>query len=607
MLSCFQKQVREADYGTDVQTIKAEYDRHQKEHKVIDQFQGNVEKCREAEVRFHGEELKIYGERMTILQKAYNELLVLSNKRVSDLHTLHDFITSAHAELTWLTDKEDTENNRDWGDRNLNLQDVERYYEQLMSELEGRETGFSSVQDRGESLIIARHPASAVIEAHMTTMQAKWAWLLQLTLCLETHLRHVTNSHQFFSECSVAEKWMKEREDQLNGHFAQSEFKLDEGENLLKEMQQLRDELSQYEDEVQRLIEMAGEIVPLRARRERLRQPVEAIAICKFQSSEISIQKDEVCTVKDNSNKLKWKVSNSRGQTGEAPGAMFVLTPPDAEAIETAEKLKRHYDRVITLWQKKHLRMRQNMIFATIKVVKSWDFQQYMSMEKEQRIAIRRALNEDSEKLIQEGDPNDPQLKRLQREIEEVNRLFDEWERRAAEEEARRNAAKAFNARCDALEVTLTELEKQIIKNCKAPLPRDVETLQSLVVAHKQFESDVQRHEPEVNQIKNLFNDIPQKTPKEQARLDKVLEQWDRIWSFSSYYVERLKTVEVTLTGLEEVTTVVTEFEMKLAMYDSMPSDMDNLRKAHDDLMTLEAEIQDKQVNKNVRARGKVA
>ena len=56
-----------------------------------------MEKCREAEVRFHGEELKIYGERMTILQKAYNELLVLSNKRVSDLHTLHDFITAAHS------------------------------------------------------------------------------------------------------------------------------------------------------------------------------------------------------------------------------------------------------------------------------------------------------------------------------------------------------------------------------------------------------------------------------------------------------------------------------------------------------------------------------
>ena len=64
-------------------------------------------------------------------------------------------------------------------------------------------------------------------------------------------------------------------------------YRLDEGEVLLKEMQNLRDELSQYEDEVQRLIETAGEIVPLRARRERLRQPIEAVAICKYQSSEV--------------------------------------------------------------------------------------------------------------------------------------------------------------------------------------------------------------------------------------------------------------------------------------------------------------------------------
>ena len=88
-------------------------------------FQGNVEKCREAEVRFHGEELKIYGERMTILQKAYNELLVLSNKRISDLHTLNDFISSAHAELSWLKEKEDKEVDRDWAEsRNMKLPEV---------------------------------------------------------------------------------------------------------------------------------------------------------------------------------------------------------------------------------------------------------------------------------------------------------------------------------------------------------------------------------------------------------------------------------------------------------------------------------------------------
>ena len=39
------------------------------------------------------------------------------------------------------------------------------------------------------------------------------------------------------------------------------------------------------------MIDAAQDIVPLRARRERLRQPIEAVAIYKFQSKEISIQK----------------------------------------------------------------------------------------------------------------------------------------------------------------------------------------------------------------------------------------------------------------------------------------------------------------------------
>ena len=72
-----------------------------------------------------------------------------------------------------------------------------------MGELERRESQFTSVVDRGESLIIAHHPASKVVEAVLATMQAKWAFLLQLTLCLETHLRHLTTSHQFFAECQV--------------------------------------------------------------------------------------------------------------------------------------------------------------------------------------------------------------------------------------------------------------------------------------------------------------------------------------------------------------------------------------------------------------------
>ena len=332
---------------------------------------------------------------------------------------------------------------------------------------------------------------------------------------------------------------MTAKEEVLNNHFAQSDFKIEDGENLLKEMQQLREEIATYEDEVQRLIEGAQGIVPLRQRRERMRQPMEAIAICKYSDKNVSISKDEVVTVRDNTNKNAWKITTSRGQQAEVPGVVFLLPPPDQEAVDTAEKLKRHFDRVITLWQKKHLRMRQNMIFATIRVVKSWDYAQYIAMDKKTRLSIRQALNEDAEKLLQEGEPNDPQLRRLEREIAEVNRLFDEWERRAAMDDEKRNATKLFEDGVNSLEMTLNEYEKTIIKVCKAPLPRDVETLQTHVIAHKEFESNLQGEEPNVNKVKDLFENIPQKTEADQAKLNKVLDQWDRIWSYSSYYVER--------------------------------------------------------------------
>jgi hypothetical protein len=54
-----------------------------------------------------------------------------------------------------------------------------------------------------------------------------------------------------------------------------------------------------------------------------------------------------------------------------------------------------------------------------------------MAMAPEQREAIKKALNEDAEKLISEGDPSDPHLRRLRDEIDKCNRLFAEYEERA--------------------------------------------------------------------------------------------------------------------------------------------------------------------------------
>jgi hypothetical protein len=62
----------------------------------------------------------------------YAELLVTSNKRLSDLETLQDFLQSATNELIWLNEKEEVEVSRDWSDKNLNIPAIEQYYEVRM-------------------------------------------------------------------------------------------------------------------------------------------------------------------------------------------------------------------------------------------------------------------------------------------------------------------------------------------------------------------------------------------------------------------------------------------------------------------------------------------
>lgn len=305
-----------------------------------------------------------------------------------------------------------------------------------MSELERREIHFASILDRGDALLIQEHPASKTIKSHLSVLQSQWSWLLQLTLCLEVHLKHATEYHKFFADIKDAEGWLAQRDEIMNTKFSQSEFGLDQGETLLRGMQDLREELNAFGETVQTLQGRAQNIVPLNKRKHPVNRECKVQTICDYvKRGPVDIGKGNLVTLVDNSGRVKWKVTVPGVKEDiSIPSACLLMPPPDPEAIEAADRLKRLFDRSVALWQKKHMRLRQNMIFATIKVVKGWDFDQFVAMGPDQRKAIRRALNDDADKLLSEGDPNDPQLRRLRREMDEVNRLFDEFEKRAKAE-----------------------------------------------------------------------------------------------------------------------------------------------------------------------------
>ncbi|KRJ99247.1 dystonin isoform X15 [Drosophila yakuba] len=573
------KQLLAADYGSDLPSVKEELDRQQHEHKIIDQFHTKILNDERQQTKFSGDELALYQQRLNQLQKVYAELLSTSTKRLSDLDSLQHFLGQASAELQWLNEKEQVEITRDWADKQLDLPSVHKYYENLMSELEKREMHFATILDRGEALLNQQHPASKCIEAHLTALQQQWAWLLQLTLCLEVHLKHATEYHQFFGEIKDAEQWLAKRDEILNSKFSQSDFGLDQGETLLRGMQDLREELNAFGETVATLQRRAQTVVPLNKRRQPVNRQGPVQAICAYkQQGQLQIEKGETVTLLDNSGRVKWRVRTANGQEGPIPGACLLLPPPDQEAIDAAERLKRLFDRSVALWQKKHLRLRQNMIFATIRVVKGWDFDQFLAMGPEQRTAIRRALNDDADKLLSEGDPNDPQLRRLRREMDEVNRLFDEFEKRARAEEESKQASRIFTEECIAIKSKLEDMARELDQIILAPLPRDLDSLEHVLEIHSDYERRLHLLEPELKHLQETFRTIALKTPVLKKSLDNLMELWKELNTQSGLHKDRLKLLEASLAGLEDNEHVISELENELARHQDLPSTTEGLQ-----------------------------
>nr|XP_036218003.1 microtubule-actin cross-linking factor 1 isoform X8 [Bactrocera oleae] len=594
------KQLHVADYGSDLLSVKDEYRSQQEDHKIIDQFHSNILNDERQQSKFSGDELKLYQQRLNHLQKLYAELLSNSTKRLSDLDSLQNFLAEASAELQWLNEKELVEITRDWTDKHLDLTSVHRYYERmfgsgnenLMTELEKREIQFATILDRGESLLNQQHPASKCIEAHLTVLQQQWAWLLQLTLCLEVHLKHATEYHQFFTEIKDAEQWLIKRDDVLNSKYSQSDFNLDQGENFLRGMQDLREELNTFGETVSNLQQRALFIIPLNKRRQPVNKPYTIQAICAYkQQGHIQLEKGEKSLLLDNSGRVKWRIRSSTGQEASIPSACLLIPPPDQEGVEAAERLKRLFDRTVNLWQKKHLRLRQNMIFATIRVVKSWDFDQFLAMGSDQRSAIRRALNEDAEKLLSEGDSNDPQLRRLRREMDEVNRLFDEFEKRANAEEESKQASRIFTEECISIKSKLEDMARELDQIILAPLARDLDSLEHVQEIRKDYERRLKQLDPEIEHLQNTFRNIPLKTPALKKSLDNLLELWNELHTQSDLHKDRLKLLDMSLMGLEENENFISEIESKLAANTALPSFVEGLQTVYNQLTDIQEQI----------------
>lgn len=512
-----------------------------------------------------------------------------------DLDSLIAFVRAATNELVWINDKEETEVTRDWSDVNrMDLGALEAFYTQLRHDMELRETQFNTVYNQGTALINQQHPAVKTIEAYLSTMHSQWDWLVCLTQCFQVHMQDSLNLQQFVLEARSYDQWIDKQTELLEMHYNRTNFSLEEGEVMLRELEELRAMVDRYNENLRTLLEGTNSLSPLWQRRERITASISVTALCPYADRNVQIRKGDDCVLMDNTDLIKWIVRTPEGVDGIVPSVVFRVPPPDERLVGYMSRLKSNFDRLRKLWLEKNRRVRFNMVLTTIQLIRSWDIKQFMNIEQEQSESILRALNDDANILMTELDANDPMSIRLREELKLANEHFYklfQLKQKGPEPDVTELFDKKVVGLLDRLEESWRNLNKRVHDH----IPKTQDKLMDMITVHKSFEDALQSLDSEVSMVQELFRQIRDPSPVQRSRLDQLMDKWEGLWDLSRMYVERLKAIEQVLNGLDESSHIVTEHELKLGSFDRLPCSLEKLRGVHSQLIEMQLTVNQQQ------------
>lgn len=118
-------------------------------------------------------------------------------------------------------------------------------------------------------------------------MQNQWDWLLNLSKCLEGHLRDALNLKTFMEESEQVDQWMQRQIEHLEQNYNRLELSLEEGECYLRELDEILDNIQKYHTLLLQLADRSAQISPLWQRGERITKPIFITALCDYKSKEI--------------------------------------------------------------------------------------------------------------------------------------------------------------------------------------------------------------------------------------------------------------------------------------------------------------------------------
>ncbi|NXG00833.1 DYST protein, partial [Sakesphorus luctuosus] len=607
-----QVQLDRAEWGSDLPSVESHLENHKNVHKAIEEFESSLKEAKISEMQMTAPLKLSYMEKLHKLESQYSKLLNTSRNQERHLDTLHNFVSRATRELIWLNEKEEEEVAYDWSERNPNITRKKEYHAELMRELDEKEEVIKSVQEIAEQLLLENHPARLTIEAYRAAMQTQWSWILQLCHCVEQHLRENTAYFEFFSDAKEAMEYLKNLKDTIYRKYScDRSSSLHRLEDLVQESMEEKEQLLQYKSTVAGLVGRAKAIIQLKPRNPDcvLKTSIPIKAICDYRQIEITIYKDDECVLANNSHRAKWKVISPSGNEAMVPSVCFTVPPPNKEAIDTANRIEQQFQNVLALWHESHVNMKSvvswHYLTNEIEAVRAGNVASIKTMLPGEHQQVLSNLQSRFDDFVEDSQESkiftSSDTAQLEREVNVCKQYYQELLKSAEREEQEESIYNLYISEVKNIRLRLESCEERLIRQIRTPMERDDVHENVLRI------SEQEKLKKELDRLKDDLGAITDKceeffgqaagspsVPTLRSELNVVIQNMNQVYSMSSIFIEKLKTINLVLTNTQTAESLVKHYETKLCEEEAVMADKNHIENLMGTLKQWRSEVDEK-------------
>ncbi|XP_072590711.1 dystonin isoform X23 [Vulpes vulpes] len=607
-----QVQLDRTEWGSDLPSVESHLENHKNVHRAIEEFESSLKEAKISEIQMTAPLKLTYTEKLHRLENQYAKLLNTSRNQERHLDTLHNFVTRATNELIWLNEKEEEEVAYDWSERNTNIARKKDYHAELMRELDQKEENIKSVQEIAEQLLLENHPARLTIEAYRAAMQTQWSWILQLCQCVEQHIKENTAYFEFFNDAKEATDYLRNLKDAIQRKYScDRSSSIHKLEDLVQESMEEKEELLQYKSTIASLMGRAKTITQLKPRNPdcALKTSIPIKAICDYRQIEITIYKDDECVLANNSHRAKWKVISPTGNEAMVPSVCFTVPPPNKEAVDFANRIEQQYQNVLTLWHESHINMKSVVSWhylineidrirasnvASIKTMLPGEHQQVLSNLQSR---FEDFLEDSQESQIFSGSD----ITQLEKEVNVCKQYYQELLKSAEREEQEESVYNLYISEVRNIRLRLESCEDRLIRQIRTPLERD-DLHESVfrITEQEKLKKELERLKDDLGTITNKCEEFfsqaatSASVPTLRSELSVVIQNMNQVYSMSSTYIDKLKTVNLVLKNTQAAEALVKFYETKLCEEEAVIADKNNIENLISTLKQWRSEVDEK-------------